>query len=80
MERFVPNTNMLEIAKTIARLKLDEIEGWAQQNKIPLLGRLPFSTQIAQSIENAQIPGESSELRAMMLPLWESIIEQLAVV
>ena len=57
-----------------------EIEDWAQINEIPVLGRVPFSTQIAESIADAQIPGVNSEIREMLFPLWENIIEQLTTV
>ena len=55
----------------------NEIEDWAQENELPLLGRLPFSVLIAQSIANARIPAENNELREMIFPLWEKVIEQL---
>ncbi len=58
----------------------DEIAEWAQKNEIPLLGRIPFSAKIAQSIADAQIPGSNIEVRAMLFPVWENIIEQLAVI
>jgi len=57
-----------------------EMEDWAQNNGIPLLGRVCFSTQIADSIADAQIPGANSEIREMLYPLWENIIEQLTAV
>ncbi len=56
-----------------------EIEGWARNNDIPILGRVPFSTQIADCITKAQIPGANSEIREMLFPLWENIMEQLSV-
>jgi MinD superfamily P-loop ATPase len=55
----------------------NEIEDWAQKNEIAVLGRVPFSTKIADSIADAQIPGANSEIREMLFPLWENIIEQL---
>jgi len=58
----------------------EEIEEWAQKNKITLMGKIPFSIQIAQSITDAQIPGSNSEIKEMLFPLWENIVEQLTVV
>lgn len=55
----------------------NEIEDWAQKNELPLLGKLTFSTRIAQSIANARIPAENNELREMIFPLWKKVIEQL---
>jgi MinD superfamily P-loop ATPase len=54
-----------------------EMEHWAQKNGLPLLGKLPFSIRIAQSIANVRIPAENDELREMIFPLWEKVIEQL---
>lgn len=58
----------------------DEMEDWAGQNAITLAGKVPFSTVIAESISTAQIPTENSEIREMLCPVWENIIEQLHVV
>lgn len=56
-----------------------EIEEWARNNDIPVWGRVPFSTQIADCITKAQIPGANSEIREMLFPLWEKIVKQLSV-
>ena len=58
----------------------EEIEEWAPENEIKVVGRIPFSNKIAQSVADAQIPGVNSEIREMIFPLWEEIVKQLAVV
>lgn len=57
-----------------------EIEEWARNNELPLAGRIPFSKTIVQSIAKAQIPATNPEIRKMLFPLWENIMEQLNIV
>ena len=57
-----------------------EIENWAQKNDLPLAGKIPFSKVIVQSIAQAEIPATNPEVRKMLFPLWENIINQLTVV
>lgn len=54
-----------------------EIENWAQENSLPLAGKMPFSTTLADSIARSQIPGTNPEVYELLLPLWENIREQL---
>ncbi len=56
-----------------------EIENWAWKNALPMAGKIPFSTLIAQSIAKAQIPAVNQEVREMLFPLWKKIIEQLSI-
>lgn len=56
-----------------------EIEEWAQKNEIQLLGRVPFSSQIAQSIAKSQIPGANNEIKEMLFPIWKKIANILIV-
>lgn len=53
------------------------IENWAVENRIPLAGKIPFSSIIAQSISEAQVPTENQEIAEMLFPIWENITEQL---
>ncbi|NLW91028.1 MAG: 4Fe-4S binding protein [Syntrophomonadaceae bacterium] len=57
-----------------------EIEDWAAENGIALAGKIPFSTLIAESIAEAQIPAVHPEIREMLFPVWENIKEQLRLV
>ncbi|MDD3268537.1 MAG: ATP-binding protein [Syntrophomonadaceae bacterium] len=57
----------------------EEIEDWARGNEMPVLGRVPFSTQIADSISQAQIPGADEQIKEMLFPLWENILKQLSI-
>jgi len=54
-----------------------EIEDWAEKNAVPLMGRIPFSTLIAKSISEAQIPVTNPKIREMLFPLWENIVKQV---
>ncbi len=56
-----------------------EIEAWASQNDLPLAGKIPFSTLIADSVAKAEIPAANPEIREMLFPLWGNIIKQLTV-
>lgn len=52
-----------------------EMEVWAAQNAMPLAGKIPFSTLMAESIAAAQIPAENTEIGKMLFPVWENIME-----
>lgn len=54
-----------------------EIENWAAGNMIPVAGKVPFSTLIADCIATAQVPATNASIRKMLFPLWEKIMEQL---
>ncbi|MDD2619888.1 MAG: ATP-binding protein [Syntrophomonadaceae bacterium] len=55
----------------------EEIEDWALKNNIAVAGRVAFSTEIAESITKAKIPGANGQIKEMLFPLWENIIKQL---
>jgi len=57
-----------------------EIEDWSIESGIPLVGKMPFSTIIADSITETRVPATNPEIREMLFPLWENIIEQLYIV
>lgn len=57
-----------------------EIEAWATAQGVYLVGKVPFSKIIADSIAEAQVPASNPEIRKMLFPLWENIIEQLSMV
>lgn len=57
-----------------------EIADWADTEGIYLVGKVPFSKIIADSIAQAQVPASNPEIQKMLFPLWESILEQLSMV
>ena len=69
-------TNKWDLNPEICR----EMEEWAQKNEIQPLGRIPFSTKIAQSVAEGQIPGSNSDIKEMLFPIWENIVDQLTIV
>ncbi len=54
-----------------------EIENWARDNSLPLIGKIPFSETIVECIANAEVPASNKEIGEMLYPLWENIMEEL---
>lgn len=54
-----------------------DIENWAVKNNIPLVGKIPFSTIIADAVAQARNPVANSAIREMLFPFWENIVKQL---
>lgn len=52
----------------------DEIESWAGQQGICLLGRIPHSETLAGAISRGQNPATYPEIRALAEPIWQAII------
>lgn len=46
---------------------------WAEQHKIPFIGKIPFSRQIADHYAAGEIPADQAELQPLFLDLWEKI-------
>lgn len=57
-----------------------KIEAWATDQNIYLIGKIPFSMIIADSIAEAHVPATNPEIRKMFFPIWENIIKQLSMV
>lgn len=49
------------------------MQEWAEQHKIPFIGKIPFSRQIADHLANGEIPAEQDDLYPLFLELWEKI-------
>lgn len=58
----------------------DEIELWCKNNHIPCVGRLPFSSAMADAVAAGDIPAARTELFNIIYPLWQNILEVLAPV
>jgi len=56
-----------------------EIENWAIDQGVYLAGKMPFSTTVADCISEAKIPATDSQIRNLVFPIWENIIQQLNV-
>jgi MinD superfamily P-loop ATPase len=54
-----------------------KIENWANEQGIYLIGKMPFSTTIAGCIAEAKIPSTNSQIRNLLFPIWENILQQL---
>lgn len=54
-----------------------KMEAWASDNGMPLVGKIPFSTVVADSIAQAQIPAQNAEIRQMLLPIWENVVARI---
>ncbi|CFX17476.1 CobQ/CobB/MinD/ParA nucleotide binding domain [Syntrophomonas zehnderi OL-4] len=57
-----------------------DIESWASWHMIPVAGKVPFSTLVANCIAAARVPATDSTIHKMLFPLWENIMKQLTVI
>jgi len=54
-----------------------KIEDWAAAQGVELVGKMPFSTIVADCIAEAKIPATDPQIRDLIFPIWENIIQQL---
>lgn len=54
-----------------------EIANWANDQGIYLAGKMPFSTIMADCITEAKIPSTDPQIRNLVFPIWENILQQL---
>ncbi|MGI6452165.1 MAG: ATP-binding protein [Syntrophomonadaceae bacterium] len=54
-----------------------EIEKWASEYGLPLVGRIPFSLLFFHAIARTQIPVRNKDIREVLVPIWERIKEHL---
>lgn len=55
----------------------EKIESWAMEQGVYLSGKMPFSTLVADSIAQAKIPTTDPQIRNLIFPIWENIVQQL---
>lgn len=53
------------------------MEEWAQNHKIPVAGRLPYNSELANLVSVGQVPVSQPELHELILPVWEKIRQEL---
>lgn len=54
-----------------------EIQDWAAANNVLLVGKMPFSTELAACIADAKIPATKPQIKNLIYPLWDKIMQQL---
>ncbi len=54
-----------------------KIEDWATAQGVELVGKMPFSTIVADCIAEAKIPATDPQIKNYIFPIWENIIQQL---
>ncbi|MEA1961514.1 MAG: ATP-binding protein [Bacillota bacterium] len=54
-----------------------EMEEWAVQHNVPCAGRIPYNKVLADAITRAEIPASVDEVRSMLFPIWENVLEYI---
>lgn len=54
-----------------------QIENWAMEQGVYLAGKMPFSKTVADCIAEAKIPATDPQIRNLIFPIWENVLQQL---